>query len=142
MEVHPAYSSHSSLAHSFICHFGSEGRFPICSQYFQVCFNVYCFVAYIKSATVNIAIYSLLNRAPNAQTFSSDGVHSAIKLLIFTAVVFRSEVAVLLAPILLQSWIYGRTTLVDIMKVGFASGLKAIGRSRNLSRMKHCLTIL
>ncbi|KAK7695295.1 hypothetical protein QCA50_002485 [Cerrena zonata] len=75
---------------------------------------------------VNIASYLLLNRASNAQKFSPKGVHRAIKLLIFTAVVFRSEVALLLAPILLQSWLSGRTTLGDIIKVGLVSGLKSI----------------
>lgn len=77
---------------------------------------------------VNIASYLLLNRASNAQKFSPKGVHRAIKLLIFTAVVFRSEVALLLAPILLQSWLSGRTTLGDIIKVGLVSGLKSIGK--------------
>ncbi|CAL1695049.1 unnamed protein product [Somion occarium] len=75
---------------------------------------------------VNIASYLLLNRAPNSQRFPSRDVNRAIGLLVSTAVIFRSEIALLLAPVLLQSWLSGATNLRNIFKVGLLSGLSSI----------------
>ncbi|PSR76658.1 hypothetical protein PHLCEN_2v8255 [Hermanssonia centrifuga] len=75
---------------------------------------------------VNIASFLLWNRAPNALRPTSKSVHTAIALLTFTTVVFRSEVLLLLGPLILQALISGYTSLSNIIKVGISAGLSSI----------------
>ena len=78
------------------------------------------------SLIVNLANYLLYNRAPGSTQASKKCINIAVALLIFTAVVFRSEVALLLAPLALQLLIQGHTNLV---KVGLLVGLMSVGQS-------------
>ena len=78
------------------------------------------------SLIVNLANYLLYNRAPGSTQASKKCINIAVALLIFTAVVFRSEVALLLAPLALQLLIQGHTNLV---KVGLLVGLTSVGQS-------------
>ncbi|KAI0312103.1 Alg9-like mannosyltransferase family-domain-containing protein [Amylostereum chailletii] len=76
---------------------------------------------------VNIATYLLLDREKNALRASRRSVTAALALLTFTAVVFRSEVALFLAPIALQSLFNRSITFTKLLKVGLVSGLTSIG---------------
>ncbi len=77
--------------------------------------------------SVNIASFLVWNRAPNALRPTSKSVHTAIALLTFTTVVFRSEILLLLGPLVLQALISGYTSLSNIIKVGILAGLSSIG---------------
>ncbi|KAI0715822.1 alpha-1,6-mannosyltransferase subunit [Cerioporus squamosus] len=70
----------------------------------------------------NIALYLLIDRAPNSTRPSKSSVHWAIALLTFTTVVFRSELLLLLGPLVWQA-ILRYTTLHDVIKVGLLSGI-------------------
>lgn len=80
------------------------------------------------SLVVNLAYYLLHNRAPKSTQASKNCVNIAVALLTFTAVVFRSEVALLLAPLALQLLVQGHTTFLDLVKVGLLAGLASIGQ--------------
>ncbi|RDX56977.1 hypothetical protein OH76DRAFT_1459704 [Lentinus brumalis] len=69
----------------------------------------------------NIALYLLIDRAPNSTRPSKSSVHWAISLLTFAAVVYRSELLLLLGPLVAQA-VLRYTTLYDIIKVGLLSG--------------------
>lgn len=62
----------------------------------------------------------------------------AIGLLVFTAVVLRAEVALLLATVVAQLWWSGAVTIPDVVQAGLISGLPSIGehilRPHNLSQ--------
>ncbi|KAF8440477.1 alpha-1,6-mannosyltransferase subunit [Boletus edulis BED1] len=75
---------------------------------------------------VNLANYMLYNRTPKSRQASKTRITIAVGLLTFTAVVFRSEVALLLAPLALQLLIQGHTTFLDLVKVGLLVGLTSI----------------
>ncbi|KAF9223821.1 glycosyltransferase family 22 protein [Gyrodon lividus] len=75
---------------------------------------------------VNLAYYALYNRAPKSIQASSKSINTALVLLTFTAVVFRSEVALLLAPLALQLLVQGHTTFLNLVKVGLLAGLSSI----------------
>ncbi|KAF8055562.1 glycosyltransferase family 22 protein [Lyophyllum atratum] len=75
---------------------------------------------------VNIAIYLLVDRAPNKTKPSQRSLTAAISLLTFTAVVLRAEVLLLLAPIVLQSLLHRNITLIKVIKVGLVSGLLSL----------------
>ncbi|KAF8554440.1 hypothetical protein OG21DRAFT_1578255 [Imleria badia] len=75
---------------------------------------------------VNLANYLLYNRAPNSTKASKNHINIAVGLLTFTAVVFRSEVALLLAPLALQLLIQGHTTFLNLVKVGLLVGLTSV----------------
>ena len=81
------------------------------------------------SFVVNLAHYLLYNRAPKSTQASKRCINIAVALLTFTAVVFRSEVALLLAPLALQLLIRGHTTPLDLVKVGLLIGLTSVGQS-------------
>jgi alpha-1,6-mannosyltransferase len=83
---------------------------------------------------VNISTFFLINRAPSATQLPKYSVNAAISLLVFTAVVFRSEVALYLAPLALQLLWSKSITFLNLLKVGILSGLASIG--------VRCLTIL
>ncbi|KAL4075052.1 glycosyltransferase family 22 protein [Scleroderma yunnanense] len=76
---------------------------------------------------VNLAYFTLYNRAPHSNRPSERSVDVVVALLVFTAVVFRSEVALLLAPLALQLLIQGHTSLLRLIKVGLITGLASIG---------------
>ncbi|KAH9928344.1 Alg9-like mannosyltransferase family-domain-containing protein [Fomitopsis serialis] len=71
---------------------------------------------------VNIALYQLVNRSPNSSRLSSSAFHRMIALLTCTAAIFRSEVALLLAPLALQGLLTGSTTFSSLLRVGVISG--------------------
>lgn len=75
---------------------------------------------------MNLAIYLLINRAPNARRLSKSAVRWAIGLLTFTAVVFRSEVVLLLGPIVLFLLLNDPSSLFDILRVGIFSGITSM----------------
>ncbi|KAI0785050.1 alpha-1,6-mannosyltransferase subunit [Abortiporus biennis] len=75
---------------------------------------------------VNLASYALLNRASNASRVPEGKALRAIGLLIFTAVVFRAEVALLLAPIVLQLLFTKSASLTNLVKWGLVYGLISI----------------
>ncbi|KZT23137.1 glycosyltransferase family 22 protein [Neolentinus lepideus HHB14362 ss-1] len=75
---------------------------------------------------VNLATYLLLSRAPNSTKPSYWITHLAIGLLTSTAVILRSEVLLLLAPIVLQALVSGYTTFASIVRVGVTAGLVSL----------------
>ena len=76
---------------------------------------------------VNVALYCLYDRAPNAIRPTRSKVHTAIALLTFTTVVFRSELLLLLGPVVLQALYQGYTSLTRVIKVGIVAGLASAG---------------
>ncbi|KAI0925707.1 hypothetical protein AcV5_008372 [Taiwanofungus camphoratus] len=72
---------------------------------------------------VNLGLYMLVNRAPRSMRPSQSSIHRAIILLTFTSAVFRSEVILLLGPLVLQSLICQWTTFTKVIKVGLIAGL-------------------
>ena len=83
-------------------------------------------------ALVNIALYFIYGREPNASRPSRGRIHAAIALLTFTAVVFRAELLLFLGPLVLQALISRSTTLFKVIGVGLLSGLFSAGRCRKL----------
>ncbi|KAF9232948.1 Alg9-like mannosyltransferase family-domain-containing protein [Melanogaster broomeanus] len=75
---------------------------------------------------VNFAYYALYNRAPKSVQAPSKNITIAVALLTFTAVVFRSELAVLLALLALQLLIEGHSTFLNLVTVGLLAGLTSI----------------
>ncbi len=63
----------------------------------------------------------------------------AIGLLVFTAVVLRAEVALLLATIAAQLWWSGAVTIPDMIQAGLIAGLPSLGehppRFSNISQI-------
>ncbi|GJE85804.1 glycosyltransferase family 22 protein [Phanerochaete sordida] len=76
---------------------------------------------------VNVALCKLWDRAPNAYRPTPRSIDISISLLVFTAVVFRAEVAVLLAPVVLQALYCRYVSLFHVIKVGLISSLVSIG---------------
>ncbi|KAG8213348.1 hypothetical protein J3R82DRAFT_11834 [Butyriboletus roseoflavus] len=77
---------------------------------------------------VNLAYYLLHDRAPKSMQASKRCINTAVALLTFTTVVFRSEVALLLVPLALQLLYQGHTTFLDLLKVGVLVGLTSVGQ--------------
>ncbi|KAI6125109.1 glycosyltransferase family 22 protein [Pisolithus croceorrhizus] len=75
---------------------------------------------------VNLAFFTLYNRAPQSIHPSRASVDITVGLLVFTAVIFRSEVALLLGPLSLQFLIQGHTTFARLIKVGLSTGIASI----------------
>ncbi|KAH7920957.1 glycosyltransferase family 22 protein [Leucogyrophana mollusca] len=75
---------------------------------------------------VNVAFSVLLNRASNVTKPSPSHVDTALMLLTFTTVVFRAEIALLLAPLALQALVLGHTSFLRLVKVGLLSGLVSV----------------
>ncbi|KAI6042478.1 glycosyltransferase family 22 protein [Pisolithus marmoratus] len=75
---------------------------------------------------VNLAYFTLYNRAPQSIHLSRTSVDIAIGLLVFTAVVLRSEVVLLLAPLCLQFLAQGHITFARLIKVGLSTAVAAI----------------
>ncbi|KAJ7592689.1 glycosyltransferase family 22 protein [Mycena floridula] len=79
---------------------------------------------------VNLGMYLVLDRAPNSKRPSTKSVGTAISLLTFTAVVFRAEVLMLLAPLTFGYVLVTRYIgLYSVIKVGLISGLASIALS-------------
>ncbi|KIJ60396.1 glycosyltransferase family 22 protein [Hydnomerulius pinastri MD-312] len=75
---------------------------------------------------VNFVFYALYNRAPKSTQAPKRNINIAIALLTFTAVIFRSEVALLLGPLALQLLVQGRTKFANLVKIGLLAGLASI----------------
>jgi alpha-1,6-mannosyltransferase len=71
---------------------------------------------------VNLALYLIL-----VQDRKAEKTQGAIALLTFATVVFRSEIFLLLVPVVLQSLFLGYTSLLNIVRVGLISGLISLG---------------
>ncbi|KAI0750080.1 Alg9-like mannosyltransferase family-domain-containing protein [Daedaleopsis nitida] len=69
----------------------------------------------------NVALYLLIDRAPNSTRPSQSSVHWAIALLTFATVVFRSELLLLVGPLALQA-ILRYTSLYSVVKTGLIAG--------------------
>ena len=78
---------------------------------------------------VNLAWYSVLDQAPNARRISPTKFYTAVALLVFSTVVFRSEVLLLLGPFVLQALWNGNATVAKTVHVGLMSGLISLGKS-------------
>jgi alpha-1,6-mannosyltransferase len=78
---------------------------------------------------VNLAWYSVLDQAPNARKTAPTKFYTAVALLVFTTVVFRSEVLLLLGPFVLQALWNGSATVAKTIHVGLISGLISLGKS-------------
>jgi alpha-1,6-mannosyltransferase len=76
---------------------------------------------------VNLALYLTLDLDPQTAKPPPRRAYAAISLLTFSAVIFRSEVLVLLAPLSIQYLSLGYTTLSDTIRVGLISGLTSLG---------------
>ncbi|KAH8099358.1 alpha-1,6-mannosyltransferase subunit [Cristinia sonorae] len=74
----------------------------------------------------NLASYLLMNRSAKVARPSQRNVHAAIALLTFTAVVLRAEVALFLAPLILQYILYGGVTIPNLIKVGGLTTLVSV----------------
>ncbi|TFY74397.1 hypothetical protein EWM64_g9615 [Hericium alpestre] len=75
---------------------------------------------------INISTYLLINRNRNAQRPSQTAIGGALALLIFTAVIFRAEVALLAIVIAFQSLLNGNLRLSRFILVGFLASISAI----------------
>ncbi|KAJ3516567.1 hypothetical protein NLJ89_g1033 [Agrocybe chaxingu] len=76
---------------------------------------------------VNLSTYLLINGAPRLIRQPSRNINVVIGLLTFTAVVFRAEVALLLAPLSLQLLWKRRIAFWRLVQVGIISGLLSLG---------------
>ncbi|KAF5393293.1 hypothetical protein D9757_000466 [Collybiopsis confluens] len=75
---------------------------------------------------VNISSAFLLSRSPSSTKPSSTSVYTAIALLTFSAVVFRAELALLLAPLTLQALVSRHVSLSGTIQVGLVAGIFSI----------------
>ncbi|KAG1863451.1 glycosyltransferase family 22 protein [Suillus tomentosus] len=75
---------------------------------------------------VNLAFYALYDRAPHSQYPARRGADVAFALLTFTAVVFRSEVVLLLAPLAIQALLLRHISFMRLIRIGFFSGVLSI----------------
>jgi alpha-1,6-mannosyltransferase len=76
---------------------------------------------------VNLAWFLVLDQPPGAKKHAAGSVHAAIALLVFTAVVFRAEVLLVLGPFILQALFLGKSSIWSIFKSGLVSGLASLG---------------
>lgn len=72
---------------------------------------------------VNLSLYWIIKRAPNALRPPRSHLKRAISLLVFTAAVFRSEVLLLLGPLSLQALFAGNISFSSLLRVGLTVGL-------------------
>ena len=85
--------------------------------------------AFTDMTAVNMAWYLVLDQPLNVAKPSTRKLHAAIALLVFTTVVFRSEVLLLLIPFVLQALFLRHSTYRSIVKLGIISGLVSLGWS-------------
>lgn len=81
---------------------------------------------------VNLAFYALCDRAPHSQYPARRSADVAFALLTFTAVVFRSEVVLLLAPLAIQALLLRHISFMRLIKIGLFSGVLSIGAHLSL----------
>ncbi|KAF8150150.1 alpha-1,6-mannosyltransferase subunit [Crassisporium funariophilum] len=75
---------------------------------------------------VNTATSLLLTRAPNSTRPSDTSITWVIALLTSSAVIFRAEIALLLAPLCLELLVGRQITLVRLLKLGIVSGVSSL----------------
>ncbi|KAM6492801.1 glycosyltransferase family 22 protein [Amanita muscaria] len=75
---------------------------------------------------VNISTSLLIGHNPVSVKQSKRAHKAAIALLSFTAVVFRAEIALLLAPLSFQLLFTRKLTVLELIKVGLYSGVTSI----------------
>ncbi|KAJ7736813.1 glycosyltransferase family 22 protein [Mycena metata] len=75
---------------------------------------------------VNLSAYLLIDRAPNTLRPSQKSVSAAISLLVFSAVVFRAEIAALAGAFVVQSIVLGHTSFWRAFKVCAVSSVVSI----------------
>ncbi|KAK7057747.1 mannosyltransferase [Favolaschia claudopus] len=75
---------------------------------------------------VNLAAYLLVDRAPNTLKPSQKSITSSVALLVFSAVVFRAELAAFAAALILQYLYLGHLTLWRALSIGAISTLASI----------------
>ncbi|KAF8718278.1 hypothetical protein AX14_011943 [Amanita brunnescens Koide BX004] len=75
---------------------------------------------------VNIAFSRIIGHNPVSIGQVKRSYKVAIGLLTLTSVVFRAEIALLLAPLALQSLLTRKLTIPEVIKVGLYSGLASI----------------
>ncbi|KAK7033826.1 mannosyltransferase [Favolaschia claudopus] len=75
---------------------------------------------------VNLAAYLLVDRAPNTLKPSQRSITSSIALLVFSAVVFRAELAAFAGALILQYLYLGHLTLRRALTIGTMSTLASI----------------
>ncbi|KAK2459898.1 hypothetical protein APHAL10511_008098 [Amanita phalloides] len=75
---------------------------------------------------VNIATSWLIGHSPVSRSQEKEAYKAAIGLLTFTAVVFRAEIVLLLAPLVLLALLTRKLSLLEVIKVGLYSGLISI----------------
>ncbi|KAG1841033.1 glycosyltransferase family 22 protein [Suillus subalutaceus] len=98
---------------------------------------------------VNLGFYALYNRAPQSQFPTRRSADVTFALLTFTAVVFRSEVALLLAPLAIQALLLRHISFTRLISVGFLSAMLSIGaycslrteRSATVERLALTVTV-
>lgn len=78
---------------------------------------------------------------PNSARPSERKVSIAVSLLTFTAVVFRAELALLLAPFALQALLARWISLGGLLKTGIVAGLFSMGQSDLHSGCDRCAKI-
>ena len=88
---------------------------------------------------VNVAMYHVLDRAPNSQRPSVSNIRIAISILTFTAIVFRAELVLLLAPFTIYFLYHRYIDFVSVLKVGIITGIASVGMS--LVALKRCVLI-
>jgi alpha-1,6-mannosyltransferase len=81
----------------------------------------------LSCRVVNIALSRIIGHNPVSVGQVKRSYKVAIGLLTFTTVVFRAEIALLLAPLVLQSLLTRKLTILEVIKVGLYSGLASIG---------------
>ena len=84
-----------------------------------------CFMKW--TLLVNIALCKLWKRAKNATRPTPTAIDIAIALMVFSGVVFRAEVAILLAPTVAQILFSGWAPLRRVIRVGFVSAAASVG---------------
>lgn len=76
---------------------------------------------------MNVAHALLIDRGPNALRPTARSVEQAIALLTLSAAVFRAELLLLLAPLVLQSLVCSYTSFTRLVRIGLLSGLFSVG---------------
>ncbi|OJT14972.1 hypothetical protein TRAPUB_8415 [Trametes pubescens] len=74
----------------------------------------------------NVALYLLVDRVPNATRPSQENLHRAIAILTFASVVFRSELVLLLGPLVLQAIVRQYTSIANVLRVGIIAGTLSV----------------
>src|ERR1700722_6278458 len=82
-----------------------------------------------ESIAVNVLWSLLIDRAPRWKRPSAETLHASIALLTFTAVVFRAEIALLLAPLVLQALLLRYVSFSSVVITGLLSAVLSTSMS-------------